>query len=213
MKKNPDSIGQTIGTKIGRNLVLTAPARLPLRLQCAAHSPNEPAIPPLPMTELARGLKDALDLTEPRGDFITLPFVSLSPLLQKFRGREERVKENAALLYRRIAPLLKTPSIVETLRTRGGLDLGTGRAPSFPWHFPFRAAAKRERVCVYIYSAAFRPYLPFKGSFVGFPRCHSFHPLRRLTMETARRRRVTPRVLKRLQQGVEHVPQAGKAST
>ena len=53
-------------------------------------SPKEPAIPPLPMTELARGFADALDLMEPRGDFSTLPLVSRSPLLQVREGRPSR---------------------------------------------------------------------------------------------------------------------------
>ena len=57
-------------------------------------SPKEPAIPPLPMTELARGFADALDLMEPRGDFSTLPLVSRSPLLQVREGRST-VKTNA----------------------------------------------------------------------------------------------------------------------
>ena len=63
-------------------------------LACANwNSPNEPAIPPLPMTELALGFNDALDLMEPRGDFITLPFVSRSPLLKEHQGSS--VKTNA----------------------------------------------------------------------------------------------------------------------
>ena len=43
--------------------------------------PKEPAMPPLQLSELALGFSDALDLMEPRGDFITLPLVSRSPLL------------------------------------------------------------------------------------------------------------------------------------
>ena len=41
------------------------------------------------MTELALGFNDALDLMEPRGDFITLPLVSRSPLLN-IEGRPSR---------------------------------------------------------------------------------------------------------------------------